>query len=726
MKKMFLSCMLLFLLIPFMVNAEECDMTKITITTLEQKGIEGKTEVIKEPTFKDRTIDFNFKMYDIGDSISYEMTINNVSDDDYMIDESTFKTDSEFIEYSLQTKDGNNVVKAKSSKEVVLSVIYKTEVDDSLFENGKYNATNELKFTLNSNDKEKKMNVITTSDTKNPNTNINKMKTIVIFLFFSAIISILTIFNKTKFNKCAIFIFALTLIPVVYAICKCDIEIKAKIEIEHIPDLYETMEKVAGENTCITKYEGEVTDEVGNTVQAKNVYFNNCPDKRNVIFGNQCWQIIRTTETKGIKMIYNGIPVDGKCESTREEHNGITSGSTTTLDLPDTYLYASSFTYDEEEKTFTLVNPSSSKWSDSTYKNLLGKYTCKNTNGVCSRIYNINDYSSNTKAKAVSYTIDKVNYSTIGVSPFNANTESASAGGYMFDRSYNIQSLDTGVYDNYLFGNDFSYDSENNQYTLTNTVGPFRGIENMSTMFNHHYTCFNTSGTCEKIFYLIYIQASNYHFIELENGESIEDALTNMLDSDKVNKYNSSIKGIIDNWYYNNFMDYTSYLEDNTYCNDRTIASLGAWNPNSGPLNRSTTNFLKFKAYDRDGSDNKNISCKKITDQFSTSNNKAKLQYPIGLFSFEELNNINSNDLLKSNINYWTMSLSDYGYYFGTWIVITNQNGSPMAGFIPTSGLLHHGNSIDTQNGIRPAISLKRKINVIGGTGSLTEPWILK
>ena len=150
MKKMFLSCMLLFLLIPFMVNAEECDMTKITITALEQKGIEGKKEVIKEPTFKDRTIDFNFKMYDIGDSISYEMTINNVSDDDYMIDESTFKTDSEFIEYSLQTKDGNNVVKAKSSKEVVLSVIYKTEVDDSLFENGKYNATNELKFTLNS------------------------------------------------------------------------------------------------------------------------------------------------------------------------------------------------------------------------------------------------------------------------------------------------------------------------------------------------------------------------------------------------------------------------------------------------------------------------------------------------------------------------------------------------------------------------------------------------
>ena len=111
--------MFLFLLIPFIVNAEECNIKEITITALKQNGIEGRTEVIDEPTFKDRNIDFNFKMYDVGDSISYEMTINNVSDDDYMIDESTFKTDSEYIEYSLQTKDGNNVVKAKSSKEVV-------------------------------------------------------------------------------------------------------------------------------------------------------------------------------------------------------------------------------------------------------------------------------------------------------------------------------------------------------------------------------------------------------------------------------------------------------------------------------------------------------------------------------------------------------------------------------------------------------------------------------
>ena len=35
----------------------------------------------------------------------------------------------------------------------------------------------------------------------------------------------------------------------------------------------------------------------------------------NIIFNNMCWKIIRTTENNGIKLIYNGVPTDGKCET---------------------------------------------------------------------------------------------------------------------------------------------------------------------------------------------------------------------------------------------------------------------------------------------------------------------------------------------------------------------------------------------------------------------------
>ena len=33
----------------------------------------------------------------------------------------------------------------------------------------------------------------------------------------------------------------------------------------------------------------------------------------NVLFGGYCWKIIRTTETAGVRMIYNGVPTNGAC-----------------------------------------------------------------------------------------------------------------------------------------------------------------------------------------------------------------------------------------------------------------------------------------------------------------------------------------------------------------------------------------------------------------------------
>ncbi len=45
-------------------------------------------------------------------------------------------------------------------------------------------------------------------------------------------------------------------------------------------------------------------------------YYRGDADKvnNNIIFNNMCWKIIRTTETGGVKLIFNGTPTDGKCE----------------------------------------------------------------------------------------------------------------------------------------------------------------------------------------------------------------------------------------------------------------------------------------------------------------------------------------------------------------------------------------------------------------------------
>ena len=148
-KRLLLIIIMSLFFIPYIVNAETCDISKITITSMEQKSIEGNTEEVEDPTFKDRNINFNLKMYEVGDSITYDMTIKNDSKEDYMIDEDTFKTDSKYIIYTLKTNDGSNVVKAKSNKDVTLIVEYKKEVDSSLLNNNKFDASNNLKLSLN-------------------------------------------------------------------------------------------------------------------------------------------------------------------------------------------------------------------------------------------------------------------------------------------------------------------------------------------------------------------------------------------------------------------------------------------------------------------------------------------------------------------------------------------------------------------------------------------------
>ena len=64
--------------------------------------------------------------------------------------------------------------------------------------------------------------------------------------------------------------------------------------------------------------EGKETNGIYTTTATEGnipVYYYRGKVDNNIIFGNFCWKIIRTTETGGIKIIYNGVPTDGKCET---------------------------------------------------------------------------------------------------------------------------------------------------------------------------------------------------------------------------------------------------------------------------------------------------------------------------------------------------------------------------------------------------------------------------
>ena len=84
--------------------------------------------------------------------------------------------------------------------------------------------------------------------------------------------------------------------------------IKNKADTKTVID-YKVNSKTSGTNGIYT-----TTATVGNVPV---YYYRGAADKvnNNIIFNNMCWKIIRTAETGGIKIIYNGTPTDGKCET---------------------------------------------------------------------------------------------------------------------------------------------------------------------------------------------------------------------------------------------------------------------------------------------------------------------------------------------------------------------------------------------------------------------------
>ena len=86
-------------------------------------------------------------------------------------------------------------------------------------------------------------------------------------------------------------------------------------------------------------------------------YFRGAVDNNNVIFANYCWKIVRTTETGGIKLVYNGEQNGGKCLITTGTVSGISQGRFNPLTSSDYvgYMYGTNNATSSVAKT-TIEN----------------------------------------------------------------------------------------------------------------------------------------------------------------------------------------------------------------------------------------------------------------------------------------------------------------------------------------------------------------------------------
>jgi len=534
------------------------------------------------------------------------------------------------------------------------------------------------------------------------------------------------------------------------------------------------------------EYIGEET-----TYYDNSIYYYTDKTNNNVKFGNFCWQIVRTTETGGVKLVYNGEIKNDGCNNTGKEQQLSNSSQFSQMDGWDSflgsvgYMYNKSLyekykeeadsigryewiygfervnssdnyyfsadepTYNDNEKVYTLNNPVQlGKWSDLYRENRAkGYYTCFSTSsvGTCSiiqyvvrsdywnaytlELYNgktLNDINTNIvlgeNYTKEGYTYTLTNTKTIKV--LDWENEYKNYKNYYICSSFGVSSCSTiykiGKVDQngmtrvniskiYNFGNSFSYSG--GTYTLNDTIQILSPEADRETLNTHHYTCKTTGTTCTTLFYVFYAHSSIF-YIELKNGKSVEDALDEMLWNDDVNETDSEIKKVIDEWYRVNMVSYTKYLENEIYCNDRSIEDYSGWNPNGGDTNSP----IYFKSFET--SKKINLGCQNKNDQFTISDGSGKgngkLTYPVGILTASEANLMGVNFAVTGQ-EYW-LGTPDSWHYDGDYSMYTVS---------PSTYDVLSMENVDRTAGIRPSISLLPNIEITDGDGSIENPYII-
>ena len=508
--------------------------------------------------------------------------------------------------------------------------------------------------------------------------------------------------------------------------------------------LYGTIKKRAKtDTTYLALYTGEGADTYANPVY----YYKGNVQNNNVLFAGFCWKIVRTTETGGVKIVYNGVQKDEY-----EKYEKINENEYTVVSNDETYPYA----FDSTSKTWVSTNKTNDATGTITftvasagdyylsysvsseakfdiakfYKNgnplgnsdgysgtVSGTIALTGlTNSDVIKVEYTKDSSGASGSDTVTFSIVKAigepvkscnntgTDSQIGTSAFNIDSDSPAYVGYMHNTVYPISFKDMSSQSNIVFGNSFDYNSNNGTYTLKDTKTVATWSSGYNKINNNHYTCMSTGTTCSSIYYVYFTDSKYANYITLTGGKSVNDALNEMLYANDVNKNDSTIKNYIDKWYIDNLQKNKDYLEDTVFCNDRRILNLNGWEPNGG----DTTTSLKFENYN---TGNQSLVCANETDRFSHSNTKAYLKYPIGLLSVPELRlaGYGSSHYFNNGQNVWLAS----PIYFETAIVWLAYSGGFTYYYVGNSG------------GVRPSVSLKPKTYFSSGDGSFTNPFVI-
>ena len=293
--------------------------------------------------------------------------------------------------------------------------------------------------------------------------------------------------------------------------------------------LYGVLRKAAKKGTYARKYTGAHQDSMaGDGDQDIYYWYANSEangtaiqDKNNVIFAGHCWQMIRTTDTGGVKMIYNGEVENNQCLNTRGNHVGYATRTTQSMDT--TYYYGTDYEYDSTNNVFSLSG------TVTTGEIKTGQYTCKSTSdtGTCATLYYIDNLSNGTTYNVIPLNSNS-HYSQFGTLQFNKYYNSPSYAGYMYNTSYAFQTksplTETMLSSNtistsYWYAHNVVWGSPTaNVYNLVNPYKISDASDYPNLVGEYSFRNYSQTYTNIRVLYITAVNGSNLYYIELSDS----------------------------------------------------------------------------------------------------------------------------------------------------------------------------------------------------------------
>lgn len=349
-----------------------------------------------------------------------------------------------------------------------------------------------------------------------------------------------------------------------------DVDVYAPLE----PTLYNVFVKNARKGTYVREYTGEHQDSMNPSLSTEKIYHwyaandneaNRIIEMNNVVFAGYCWQMVRTTDTGGVKLLFNGTDEEGKCPDTKSR--AVDSYSYGTYTMSSSYNYGTDYVYDSDTNKYSL----SGNISLGTAAE--GTYTCMGSSSTytCNTLY----YLAKHKSGNSYYAFILGRYSnafSIGYLPFNYEDDSLSDNGYLSGDTYLFQSkyyysgssfsIKQTLISLSSFANENYYSKEildnNNSYSLVDAQSGY----SVGSDKSGYYTIRSAATSGTSLYYLIALSSgNNYYYTQLDYPQ--QPSSLNMMIGDSIidngnDTYtlDNTFSISIDDWYIN----YSNYV----------------------------------------------------------------------------------------------------------------------------------------------------------------------